>query len=429
MTIDETAVVRLGEIFAGTLLCPGDAGYDDTRRVHNGMIDKQPALIARCQGVADVVAAVNFARENTLEISVRGGGHNVAGRAVCEGGVMIDLAGQKGIHVDGHNLTARAQAGLNWGEFNRETQLHGLATTGGVIGTTGIAGLTLGGGIGYLMGRYGLTVDNLLSAEVVTADGRVLRAAKDENDDLFWGLRGGGGNFGIVTSFEYQLYPVGPEVTGGLIAFPFDDSFEVLRFYRDFAETLPDELVVFCGLVHAPDGSGTRLAAMIPCHCGRGINGMLDAGHPKGALNYWKSGFLKELKQDVIEVLIEQFSVCPSSMSSLLIERYHGAATRVGLEETAFAHRSPGYNLAIVSQWADPKDSEANIAWARDTYTAVNPHMSSGVYVNYLGDDDPAAQVQAAYGPNFERLQSIKDRYDPKNLFHLNQNIPPTSSV
>ncbi len=455
MSIDDAAFAQLSESFAGTLLRPCDEGYEETRRVHNGMIDKRPAVIARCQGVADVVAAVNFARENGLEISVRGGGHNVAGRAVCEGGVMIDLAGQKGIYVDTRRRTAQAQPGLNWGEFNRETQLHGLATTGGVIGTTGIAGLTLGGGIGYLMGKYGLTIDNLLSAEVVTADGSVLRAAADENEDLFWALRGGGGNFGVVTSFEYQLHPVGPDVTGGLIAYPFDTAREVLRFYRDFTASLPDELTVLCGLVHAPDGSGVPLAAVIPCHCGKlaegeaamapikefgspamdlvstipyaSINGMLDAKYPKGALNYWKSSFLSDLSNEAIETLVEQFSSCPSPMSSVIIESYHGKATRVAPTDTAFAHRNQGYNIAIVSQWTDPEKSDANIAWTRDTYSAMEPHMAAGVYVNYMGDDEVAARVKDAYGPNFERLRAIKDRYDPENLFHLNQNIPPSS--
>jgi len=455
MNIDDAVLAQLSESFAGTLFRPGDDGYDETRRVHNGMIDKRPAVIARCQGVADVVAAVNFARENGLEISVRGGGHNVAGRAVCEGGVMIDLAGQKGIHVDTRRRTAQAQPGLNWREFNRETQIHGLATTGGVIGTTGIAGLTLGGGIGYLMGKYGLTIDNLLSAEVVTADGRVLRAAEDENEDLFWALRGGGGNFGVVTSFEYQLHPVGPDVTGGLIAYPFDASGEVLRFYRDFTASVPDELTVLSALVHAPDGSGVPLAAMIPCHCGglaegeaavapikefgspamdlvgsipyTSINGMLDAKYPKGALNYWKSSFLGDLSNEAIDMLVKQFSSCPSPMSGVIIESYHGKATRIAPDDTAFAHRSPGYNLAIVSQWTNPEESDANIAWTRKIYSAMEPFSATGVYVNYLGDDEVEARVQAAYGPNFARLRAIKNRYDPENLFHLNQNIPPSS--
>ncbi len=456
MTVEAAEITQLRDTFSGTLLGPGDAAYDATRRIHNGMIDKRPALIACCRGTADVVAAVDFAREQSLEVSVRGGGHNVAGRAVCEGGLMIDLAGQKGIHVDPRNRTARAQGGVTWREFNRETQLHRLATTGGVVSSTGIAGLTLGGGIGYLMGKYGLAADNLLSAEVVTADGRVLRAAADENDDLFWGLRGGGGNFGVVTSFEYQLHQVGPEVTGGLMAHPFDNARDVLRFYRDFTASLPDELFVFGGLVHAPDGSGARLAALIPCHCGSlddgatavaplksfgspvldmvgpipysQLNSMLDAGYPRGALNYWKSGFLNDLSDEVIDALIEQFSHCPSPMSGLILECFHGAVTRIEPTATAFPYRNRGYNLAIVSQWMTPEEADANVAWARETFGAVEPHLSGRAYINYLGDDDGQQIVRASYGPNFKRLQSLKDHYDPENLFHLNQNIPPSGS-
>jgi FAD/FMN-containing dehydrogenase len=455
MSIDDDSITQLGESFAGILYRPGDEGYDETRRVHNGMIDKRPAVIARCQGVADVVASVNFAREHGLEISIRGGGHNVAGRAVCEGGLMIDLASLKGIHVDPRSRTARAQAGLNWSEFNRETLVHGLATTGGVIGTTGIAGLTLGGGIGFLMGKYGLTIDNLLSAEVVTANGQVIRAAEDENQDLFWALRGGGGNFGVVTSFEYQLHPVGPDITGGLVAYPIEDAGKVLRFFREFAASIPDELTLFCALVHAPDGSGVPLAAIVPCHCGpldeghtavqplkevsspvmdmvgtmpyESINGMLDAGFPKGALNYWKSGILKGLTDEAIDKLVEQFSSCPSPMSSLFLEFLHGAVTRVGPTDTAFAHRDSGYNFAVISQWTNPEESDANITWAQETFKRMEPHMTTGAYVNYLDDDDPQVRVQGAYGPNFERLQAVKDGYDPENLFHLNQNIPPSS--
>lgn len=455
MSLSEADLRHLRSAFLGNLYLPADTGYEELRRVHNGMIDKHPALIARCQGVADVVSAVGFAREKGLEISIRGGGHNVAGRAVCEDGVMIDLAGMKGMHVNPRNRTAQAQAGLTWKEFNRETQLHGLATTGGVVGTTGIAGLTLGGGIGYLMGKYGLTADNLLTVELVTADGRVIQASSEFHKDLFWGLRGGGGNFGVVTCFEYQLHPVGPEVTGGLIAHPFEASNEVLRFYADFTSDLPDEMVVFGALFHSPDGSGTRLAGMVPCHCGRlrdgekelgpikrygnpvldmvgaisyeGINGMLDAANPKGALNYWKSGFLAQLTDEVIRIMVEQFSHCPSTMSSIFLENLHGAATRIDPTATAFPHRSEGFNLVIISQWMNPDDSDANIAWARDTYNALEPFMINRVYVNYIGDDESLATVKAAFGPNYDRLQALKDRYDPENIFHLNQNVPPSA--
>src|SRR5262245_49617350 len=307
------AVVELANTFSGKLLKPTDPGYDETRRVHNGLVDKRPAVIARCFGVVDVVDAVNLARKLGLEVAVRGGGHNVAGRATVDGGLMIDLASMKGIHVDPSTCIGWAQGGVTWAEFNRETQLHGLAVTGGVVSTTGIAGLTLGGGIGWLMGKYGLALDNLQSVELVTAEGRVLRGSAEENPDLFWAVRGGGGNFGVVTSFEFRIFPVGPTVTGGLIAYPFECAREMLQFYRDFTASIPDEHTVAATLVHAPDGSGTKLAAMVACHCGSlaegeaaarplnefgspviaplgampycQLNSMLDGGYPKGALN------------------------------------------------------------------------------------------------------------------------------------------------
>ncbi len=452
LTIDEAGITELSGRFSGQLLRPGDDGYEEARTIHNGMIDKRPALIARCLGVADVVDAVNLARSNDLEVAVRGGGHNVAGNAVCDGGVMIDLSLMKGIQVDPKGRTVRAQGGVTWGEFNRETQVHGLATTGGIISTTGIAGLTLGGGLGWLMGKYGMAVDNLLSAELVLANGDVLRASEDENADLFWGLRGGGGNFGVVSSFEYQLHPVGP-VVSGVIAHPIDSAKDVLRFYREFTASLPDELTVFSGLLHAPDGSGLPIAAMVLCHCGppaeaeaavrpvkefgsplmdvigptgySETNTMLDAGYPKGALNYWKSNFLSELSDAAIDTLIDRFSTCPSPMSGLFLEHFHGAATRVGETDTAFPHRRPGYNFLITSEWQDPAASEENIAWTRETYAAMQPYMASGRYVNYLGEDEGEDPVASAYGSNYERLRSLKNKYDPTNLFHMNQNIRP----
>src|SRR5260221_7913673 len=262
------AAAELARAFSGQLLKPGDVGYEEARKVHNGLVDKRPALIARCRGVADVVDAVSLTRKLGLEVAVRGGGHNVAGRATIDGGLMIDLAPMKGIHVDPKSRTARAQGGVTWAELNRETQLHGLAVTGGVVSSTGIAGLTLGGGLGWLMGKYGLALDNLRSIELITAEGKVLRASKDEEADLFWAVRGGGGNFGVATSFEFQLHPVGPTVTGGLIAHPFDHARDLLKFFRDSTASLPDEHMIFGGLIHAPDGSGTKLAAMVTCHCG-----------------------------------------------------------------------------------------------------------------------------------------------------------------
>jgi len=449
------AVTELASKFSGQLLQPTDAGYEEARKVHNGLVNKRPALIARCRGVADVVDAVDLARKLGLEVAVRGGGHNVAGRATVEGGLMIDLMPMKGIHVDPNARTVRAQGGVTWAELNRETQLHGLAVTGGVVSTTGIAGLTLGGGLGWLMGKYGLALDNLRSVGIVTAEGKVLRASKDEQADLFWAIRGGGGNFGVATSFEYQLHPVGPTITGGLIAHPFDRARDVLRFVRDFTASLPDEFMVFGGLIHAGDGSGTKLAAMVACHCGSlnegetavrplkqfatplmdamgpipycQLNGMLDGAYPKGALNYWKSSFLAQLSDAAIDTLIDCFARCPTPMGQLLLEHFHGAVARVNVADTAFPHRAEGYNLVVLAEWMEPKDTERCIAWARDTYTAMEPFVGSGRYVNYLGDDETGDPTAAAYGPNYHRLQEIKKKYDPSNFFHMNQNIRPLS--
>jgi FAD/FMN-containing dehydrogenase len=448
------AVIELASRFSGQLLQPADADYEEARKVHNGLVDKRPALIARCRGVADVVDAVNLARKLSLEVAIRGGGHNVAGRATVDGGLMVDLAPMKGIHVDPHTRTARAQGGLTWAELNRETQLYGLAVTGGVVSTTGIAGLTLGGGLGWLMGKYGLALDNLRSVELVTAEGRVLQASKDEQPDLFWALRGGGGNFGVAASFEYQLHPVGPTITGGLVAHPFERARDALRFFRDFTASLPDEMTVFGGLLHAPDGSGAKLAAMVACHCGSvaagetatrplkqfgppvmdaigpmpycQLNGMLDAGFPKGALNYWKSSFLARLSDDAIDTMIDCFARCPTPMGALLLEHFHGAATRVGVGDTAFPHRADGHNLLVLSEWMDPAKTELCIAWARKTYAEMERFMAPGRYVNYLADDETGDPVAAAYGPNYRRLQELKKKYDPSNFFHINQNIRPS---
>lgn len=449
-SLNEKSIADLSARFSGVLLRPGESGYDDARKIHNGMIDRNPALIARCLGTADIVDSVNFARTQGLELAVRGGGHNVAGRAVCDDGLMLDLSLMKGIHVDPVRRTARAQGGVTWREFNRETQAHGLATTGGVISTTGIAGLTLGGGLGWLMAKYGLAMDNLLSAEVVTAAGDILRASKDENGDLFWGLQGGGGNFGAASWLEYRLHPVGM-VTSGLIAYPVDQARDVLRFFRDITSALPDDLTIFGGLLHAPDGA--PIAVLIVCHCGpldqaeralqpikkfrtplinaiapttyEATNMMLDAGFPRGALNYWKSNFMAELSDQSIDTLISQFAACPSPMSGLLLEHIHGAATRVGVGETAFPHRREGYNFLVVSEWLNPADNGRNIQWARESYDAMQPYFATGRYVNYLGDDEGEDAVATAYGPNFQRLRTLKAKYDPSNLFRLNQNIRP----
>jgi FAD/FMN-containing dehydrogenase len=447
---DRLAALR-GAI-AGDVLSPADAAYEDARRVHNGMIDRRPAAIARCRSARDVAEAIAFARAEGLEIAVRGGGHNVAGRAVCDGGLMIDLSAMQGVEVDPARRCASAEGGVCWGTFNRATQRHGLATTGGAVSSTGVAGLTLGGGLGYLMGRHGYTVDNLLAVELVTADGEILTASEDENAELFWGLRGGGGNFGVATRFDFALHPVGPTVQGGVIMHAFADAGAVLRHARDLAATPDDDLTTVASLTHGPEGE--KLVATLVGHFGpearaaethaalRGLappvidrlgpigyselNELLDAGFPKLARNYWKSCFVDALDDAVVDVLLERFAACPSPMGKLIVERPHGAALRRAPSATAFPHRAPGFGILILAQWTAPERTEENVAWARETYRRLAPHGTSGAYTNYFGDDEAEARVRAAYGPNFARLQALKDRWDPDNVFRLNQNIPPS---
>jgi FAD/FMN-containing dehydrogenase len=452
--IDRSALSSLEGSFSGRLLLPGDDGYETARRVHNGMIDRRPSIIACCSRITDVVDALDFAIQHDLEIAVRAGGHNVAGRAVIDDGMMIDLSPMKGIYVDPTARSVRVQAGVTWGEFNRETQLHGLATTGGAVSSTGVAGLTLGGGFGFLMGKHGFTIDNLTAAEVVTVSGKVLRASKQENSELFWGVRGGGGNFGVATSFEFMLHAIGPMVNGGMIAYPINQAKDMLRFYRELTSAAPDELTVAAGLTHSPDGSGQQLAAMLVCHCGAAdeaaaalhpikafstpvldrlgplsytsLNQMLDASFPKLALNYWKSCFLGELSDDVIAVLREQFARCRSPMSKLILEHFHGVALKPKPTDTAFPHREPGYSVLIIAQWSDPKDNDENISWAKETFAALEPFTCHGAYSNYMANDEELAGVKRAFAGNFPRLQQLKNLYDPGNLFRNNQNIPPS---
>jgi FAD/FMN-containing dehydrogenase len=454
MSIRENAFEQLSASFAGTLLRPADAGYDEARSVHNGLIDKRPALIARCAGTDDVIATLAYAQGEGLPISVRGGGHGLAGLAVADGGVTIDLSAMREVSVDPAEGTATVQGGATWGEYNDATAEHGLASTGGVVSTTGVGGLTLGGGLGWLMGKHGLAVDNLRSVDLVTAAGEALTVSADAYPDLFWALRGAGANFGVATSFEFQLHPLG-EVYGGLVAHPFDAARDVLRAYRDFCSTLPDELTVYAGLVHAPDGSGMPLAALVICHAGAreraerdldplvsygspalsqvgpmpypAVNQMLDAGYPRGALNYWKSSFLQDLGDDAIDAMVEGFASCPSPMTAIVIENFHGAVTRVPVSETAVRHREPGYNVAITSVWTDPESTEENMKWTRDLYASLEPSFVSRRYVNYLNEDDPGA-IRAAYGPNLDRLAEVKRTYDPTNRFRSNHNIDPAES-
>ena len=434
----------------GQLLAPGDEGYDRARKLWNGMFDRRPALIARCAGAADVIRAVSFARDNRLAVAVRGGGHSFPGHSVCDGGLVIDLSAMKAIRVDLRTRTARAQAGVKWIEFDHETQAFGLATTGGTDADTGIAGLTLGGGLGWLSSKYGLTVDNLVSADVVTADGRLLTASATENQDLFWGLRGGSGNFGVVTSFEYQLHAVGPTILGGMVAYPLGRAKEVLRFYRQFAKAAPDDLTTYAAFVTPPGGE--TVAALFCCYCGPLDKGeevirplrslgspvqdllgpmpyvaqqrLFEGGFPAGSYYYAKAGSLAELTDEAIEVFAEYAATKPSPLSGVLVQTVCGAASRVASDATAFPHRRLPYAPVIVSQWLDAATSEKNVGWARDFWKALDPLAGGGVYVNDLSHDD-ADRVRTAYGANYERLAALKKAYDPDNLFRLNPNITP----
>jgi FAD/FMN-containing dehydrogenase len=451
-TLDQALVTELAGRVSGSVLDPEHADYDTTRAVHNGLIDRKPALIVRCRTADDVVAALAFARSAGLEVSIRGGGHNVAGRAVTDGGVMIDLAQMKGITVDPDQATATAEAGVLWAELNDAAAKHGLAVTGGAISTTGIAGYTLGGGLGWLMAKHGLSADNLLGVELVTADGEVLQVDAGSHPDLFWALRGGGGNFGVATSFTYRLHPL-EMVVGGLIAHPIDAAPDLLRFYRDAVADCSDDLTVFAGLVHAPDGSGAKLSAMVVFHTGDAdeaerelerfktwgsplevevgpmpypvMNTILDEAYPAGALSYWLSSFTRGLPDELIDIAAERFASVPSPMTVMLFEHFHGAVTRVGVTDTAVPHRDEGWNLLIPSGWMDPADTEANIAWTRETFAALRPHFGTGRWLNYLGDDQAEDAIRAAYGPNYDRLGEVKRQYDPENVFHLNHNIVP----
>jgi FAD/FMN-containing dehydrogenase len=452
---DNTQLETLQAAFSGSLLHAENDGYHAARQIHNGLIDRRPALIARCLNAADVADAVRFARASGLEICVRGGGHNVAGRAVVDDALMIDLSLMKGIRIDPEARTARAQGGVIWRELNREAGAHGLAVTGGAISTTGIAGYTLGGGLGWLMAKYGLAADNLLSVEVVTADGEILNVSTDSHPDLFWALRGGGGNFGIATSFEYRLHHL-PMVVGGLIAHPFDAAEDLLRFYREASESASDDLNLFGALVHAPDGSGMKLSALLVCHTGDPeaaenelapikafgsplmvevgpmpypiMNTLLDDGFPAGLFNYWLSSFARGFDDGLIATIVERFATVPSPMSAIVIEHFHGEVTRHDETEIPVPHREKGWNLLIPSIWADPAATEANIAWTRETHAALAPHLAGRRWLNYLGDDQADDAIRAAYGPNYDRLAQIKGKYDPENVFHHNHNIRPASS-
>ena len=442
----------------GQLLLPDDSGYDEARKIHNAMIDRHPALIARCAGVADAIAAVKFARQHGVLVSVRGAGHNVAGSSVCDGGLVIDLSRMKGVRVDPAKRTARAEGGATWGDFNAATHAFGLATTGGIISTTGVSGLTLGGGIGYLARGLGLSCDNLISADVVTADGRFLVANENVNADLFWALRGGGGNFGVVTSFEFKLEPI-KDIYGGPMLFELDDAGDVIRFYREFIADAPEEFGGFPAFQIAPplpfipeDRHGETFLAFVACWAGpldEGetvlkplhdvapvvaehvgpmpypmLNAAFDALTPPGLQHYWKANFVTELTDDAIEAHLAYGPKVPVVNSTVHIYPINGACHRVASDATAFAYRDANFATVIAGMWPDPAANQANIKWVRDYYGATAPLSEEGGYINFMADDDQS-RIKANYKGNYDRLVDVKRKYDPDNLFHLNQNIKP----
>lgn len=450
--MDKTSIEEFATSLRGRVLQAGDDGYQQARSVWNGMIDRRPAVVAECSGAADVILAVRFAREQGLHATVKAGGHNVAGRAVCDQGLVIDVSPMNSVVVDPHARRARVGPGATWGDFDHEAQAFGLATTGGVDSRTGVAGLTLGGGIGYLARRFGLAIDNLVSADVVTAEGQLVRASEGENADLFWALRGGGGNTGVViTSFEFRLHQVGPRVMTAQVFHPFEAAGAALRFYRDFTESAPDELACYAMIIHLPpvppfpeDLHGKPALALVACHSGDPAEGekllaplkgfgnpilaavqgvpytalqqSFDAGTPDGQRYYYKSKYLEELSNEAVDTLIARVGRLPGQFSVIGIEPMAGAIARVDTSATAYPHRNAAYNLSVWAGWSDSADDEEIIAWARDFDKAMSPHATGGVYVNYLGADDDD-RLESAYGKNYERLRTVRAKFDPNGLF------------
>jgi FAD/FMN-containing dehydrogenase len=455
ITLKDATIAALRACLRGPLLDAESDGYDAARTLWNAHIARRPALIACCCGVADVLEAVAFARTHHLLISVRGGGHNFPGTSLCEGGLVIDLSRMTSVRVDPIRRTARAEGGAKWGHVDWETQAFGLATTGGTDSDTGIGGLTLGGGLGWLGGKYGLACDNLCAADIITADGQMLTASATEHPDLFWALRGGGGNFGIVTSFEYQLHAVGP-LLAGIVAYPFAQAQAVLRFYREFVRTTPDELNTACALRTLPDG--TRVVGIAVCYHGSLETGaqvlrpleswgrpllntiqtrsyvqvqhLLDGVTPAGNRYYGKSHFLADLGEEAIALMIEHFAHVPSPLSVLVFQQLGAAANRMAPEATAFSHRAAWGNLNLIGQWTAPDDATGHIEWVRKLWDALVPYATGGVYVTNVGceAEEGTAAMRAAYGTNYDRLVAVKTTYDPTNLFRHNQNIPPRQS-
>jgi FAD/FMN-containing dehydrogenase len=446
--VEKSSLQELKVSLRGQLLCPEDSEYHGRRKVFNAMIDRRPALIACCAGAADVIACVRFAREHSLPLSVRGGGHGIAGTAVCDAGLVIDFSRMKTVRVDPVRRIARADPGVLLGDFDRETQAFGLATTLGTFSITGLAGLTLGGGLGWLMGKHGLACDNLLSVDMVTADGRLLAASAQENADLFWGVRGGSGNFGVVTSFEYQLHTLGP-VLAGLVAYPISEAPQVLRFVREYAATCPDELGLMAALLTLPDGN--TVVGVAGCYSGDLDTGekvlrplrsfgspaadhfhvmaytdfqkALDWWAPPGHQHYWKSSFMREMGDKALDVMVDFAKRKPTPACGVGLELMHGAMQRVAADATAFAHREARYNFLMLGQWDSPAQNETGLRWVREFWDAMRPFLDAGVYVNYMSEGEGEDRVRGAYGANYERLVQLKNKYDPTNLFRINQNI------
>ncbi len=462
IVVDPQDVETLGSNFSGELIARGAESYDDARKVWNGHIDRQPALIARCRGVADVIGAVRFARERDLPASVRGGGHAVAGHALCDDGIVIDLSAMTGTRVDPLSRRMRVEGGCLNEHLDRESQAFGLATTSGIVSHTGVAGLTLGGGIGHLMRKFGLSIDALRSCDVVTADGEFVVASETEHPDLFWGLRGGGGNFGIVTSFDFQLYPLGPEVLAGMLAWPMDEAPDVLAFLRAYAAEAPDEVGIMANLRLAPPLPavpealhGKPIVALVPTYAGPVAEGvqvlaplrsltpptidalvpkpyaahqkMFDPALPHGRHYYWKSHKLGPLTDEIIDIVVERAAQITSPLSTVAIFTLGGAIARVPEESTAFPNRDASHDLNIVAAWMpDDPEPDRHIEWVRSFFAALEPH-SRGVYVNFTSDDTPERVRTGAYGPGqWARLVDLKSTFDPTNFFRFNANIPPS---
>lgn len=458
-------IERFEAEFHGDLIRVGDAAYDGARSVWNGMIDKRPALIARCAGVADIISAVNFAREDDIPVAVRGGGHNVAGTAVCDEGLVIDLSEMTGVWVDPETRTAWVQAGATWADLDHETQAFGLATPGGVVSDTGIAGLTLGGGIGHLRCKYGLSCDNLRSIDLVTAEGEYLTASADENKDLFWGLRGGGGNFGVVTGFEYELHPVGPDVATCLVFYPGDRMTECLQAYREYVASAPDEVstLTLAGVMpdeelFPADAVDDPKIGILGCYAGSVEDGeralmplreidepisdfsgtmpytefqqLFDEDYPDGMRYYWKSLYLDGLSESAIDRIAYWTEVAPSPLSTVDVWQLGGAIARVDLEDSAFAGRHAPFLLGVEANWARPEDDDTNVAWVRDCLNDMRQFSDGSVYLNFPGFlEEGDDMMRTTFGPAYERLVVLKDEYDPTNLFSRNQNIAPSGSA